>query len=119
MSFSNRSKFPDLLTICGHISLAAWAPYFDDVNAIIFLAPISGFDQTLADDPLVNRLVRGILGAPCRARRSYAAKHPSIQEDSLMLWKAVCSNSLLSKVELVLFLNKCDILKVKLESGVR
>jgi hypothetical protein len=28
------------------------------VNAIIFLAPISAFDEKLAEDPTVNRLVR-------------------------------------------------------------
>jgi hypothetical protein len=28
------------------------------VNAIIFLAPISGFDQVLSEDKTVNRLVR-------------------------------------------------------------
>jgi G-protein alpha subunit len=38
--------------------LAAWVPFFDDMNAIIFLAPISCFDQALAEDPSVNRLVR-------------------------------------------------------------
>lgn len=37
---------------------AAWAPFFDDMDAIIFLAPISCFDQVLAEDPTVNRLVR-------------------------------------------------------------
>lgn len=41
------------------------------------------------------------------------------QEDSVMLWKSVCSNKILKDVELVLFLNKCDILEAKLESGVR
>ncbi|KAI8980601.1 G-alpha-domain-containing protein [Trametes punicea] len=74
----------------------AWAPYFDDVNAIIFLAPISAFDQTLAEDPRVNRL-----------------------EDSFHLWKSVIENKLLAHVNIVLFLNKCDLLKKKLESGVR
>ncbi|KAL4251985.1 P-loop containing nucleoside triphosphate hydrolase [Abortiporus biennis] len=73
-----------------------WIPYFDDVNAIIFLAPISGFDQTLVEDRSVNRL-----------------------EDSVLLWKMVCSNKLLAKVEVVLFLNKCDILASKLKSGIR
>ncbi|PCH44780.1 G-alpha-domain-containing protein [Wolfiporia cocos MD-104 SS10] len=73
-----------------------WVPFFDDVDAIIFLAPISGFDQTLAEDKSVNRL-----------------------EDSVLLWKAVCANKLLARVDLVLFLNKCDILAVKLASGVR
>ncbi|PPQ78035.1 hypothetical protein CVT25_015580 [Psilocybe cyanescens] len=74
----------------------AWAPYFEDVNAIIFLAPISVFDQVLAEDPHVNRL-----------------------EDSLLLWKAVVSNKLLANVNIVLFLNKCDLLQAKLEAGVR
>lgn len=36
-----------------------------------------------------------------------------------MLWKAVCSNKLLAKVELILFMNKCDILDRKLRSGIR
>jgi len=74
----------------------AWAPYFEDVNAIIFLAPISVFDQVLTEDPRVNRL-----------------------EDSLLLWRSVVSNKLLSNVNIVLFLNKCDLLQAKLESGVR
>ncbi|KAJ8474612.1 hypothetical protein ONZ51_g7112 [Trametes cubensis] len=71
-----------------------WVPFFDD--AIIFLAPISAFDQTLVEDRSINRL-----------------------EDSVLLWKEVCSNKLLAKVDLVLFLNKCDILASKLKSGVR
>ncbi|CAI2183452.1 10268_t:CDS:2 [Funneliformis geosporum] len=34
-----------------------WAPYFDDVNAIIFMAAISAFDQPLEEDPNVNRMI--------------------------------------------------------------
>jgi len=73
-----------------------WVPFFDDVDAIIFLAPISGFDQVLSEDRAVNRL-----------------------EDSVLLWKSICSNKLLANVDLVLFLNKCDILEAKLKAGVR
>lgn len=43
--------------ICFPLLTAAWVPFFDDMNAIIFLAPISCFDQVLAEDPNVNRLV--------------------------------------------------------------
>lgn len=75
---------------------AAWVPYFDDMNAIIFLAPISCFDQVLQEDPSVNRLA-----------------------DSFLLWKSIVSNPLLKKTELILFLNKCDILRAKLASGIR
>lgn len=68
---------------------------FTTVNAIIFLAPISAFDQTLAEDPRVNRL-----------------------EDSMLLWRSVVSNKLLANVNIILFLNKCDLLKAKLDAGV-
>ena len=57
----------------------AWAPYFTDANAIIFLAPISCFDEQLAEDRRVNRL-----------------------QDSILLWKAVCSTKLLANVQLIL-----------------
>ncbi len=68
---------PSILT--ADLQRHAWYPYFDDINAIIFLAPISCFDETLAEDKRVNRL-----------------------QDSLLLWKAVCSTKILSKVQLIL-----------------
>jgi guanine nucleotide-binding protein alpha-1 subunit len=37
----------------------------------------------------------------------------------VLLWKDICSNKLLANVDLVLFLNKCDILDKKLKSGIR
>ncbi|KIO19496.1 hypothetical protein M407DRAFT_30864 [Tulasnella calospora MUT 4182] len=73
-----------------------WAPFFDDVNAIIFLAPISAFDQVLMEDKKVNRI-----------------------EDSLLLFRSICANKLLGKVNIVLFLNKIDILERKLKAGVK
>jgi len=74
----------------------AWAPYFQDVTSIIFLAPISAFDQVLTEDPRINRL-----------------------EDSLLLWRGIVSNKLLEGVPIVIFLNKCDLLREKLEAGVQ
>ncbi|KAF8589116.1 G-alpha-domain-containing protein [Ramaria rubella] len=74
----------------------AWAPYFQDVDAIIFLAPISCFDQVLAEDATVNRL-----------------------EDTVLLWKSLCSNPLLKKCNLILFMNKTDLMAKKLQAGVR
>ncbi|OSC97274.1 G-protein alpha subunit [Trametes coccinea BRFM310] len=72
-----------------------WIPYFDDVQAIIFLAPLA-FNLTLDEDPKVNRL-----------------------EDSIMLWREVCQNALLAKTTLILFLNKMDILQATLAAGIR
>lgn len=74
----------------------AWIPYFDNVDCIIFLAPLSPFDQALPEDRKVNCL-----------------------EDSLIIWKELCTNKLLENVPLVLFLNKSDLLRRKLEDGVQ
>jgi guanine nucleotide-binding protein alpha-1 subunit len=65
---------------------AAWQPYFSNVDALIFLAPISAFDQTLVEDRRVNRL-----------------------EDSMLLFKAICKSTLLKEVNVVLFLNKVSV----------
>ncbi|KAI9510065.1 guanine nucleotide binding protein, alpha subunit [Russula earlei] len=73
----------------------AWHPYFMDVKAIIFLAPISVFDEKLEGDARTNRL-----------------------EDSIKFWTTVCKSKLLVRVQLILFLNKCDILERKLARGV-
>ncbi|KAH9044210.1 G-alpha-domain-containing protein [Lactarius hengduanensis] len=73
----------------------SWHPYFMDVQAIIFLAPISVFDEKIDGEGGINRL-----------------------EDSIKFWTTICRSKLLAKVELVLFLNKCDILERKLARGV-
>ncbi|KAH6913437.1 guanine nucleotide-binding protein [Coprinopsis sp. MPI-PUGE-AT-0042] len=73
-----------------------WVPYFDDANAIIFVAPVSAFDQYLEEDPRTNRI-----------------------DDSLQLFTQICSNALLKNVHLVLFLNKTDLLKAKIDKGLR
>ena len=58
------------------------------------MAPISCFDENLNEDRRVNRVT-----------------------DSLLLWKAICNSKLLSKIQFVLFLNKCDLLSRKLKRG--
>ncbi|KAG2139175.1 guanine nucleotide binding protein, alpha subunit [Suillus bovinus] len=93
----------------------SWVPYFDDANAIIFVSPISAFDQVRASAPAV----RGIftyLNAPSQ----YLEEDPRTNriDDSLQLFTQICSNQLLKKVHLVLFLNKTDILRKKLERGL-
>ncbi|RDB24781.1 Guanine nucleotide-binding protein alpha-4 subunit [Hypsizygus marmoreus] len=76
-------------------SRAAWIPYFKDITAIIFLAPLSAFNENLAEDPRINRL-----------------------DDTFSLWNTICSSKLLSDVQIILFMNKIDILQRKLDSGI-
>jgi hypothetical protein len=37
----------------------------------------------------------------------------------MLFWKAICSSNLLINTTMILLLNKCDLLKRKLESGVK
>ena len=68
-----------------------------DEHAFRFsVSPVSVFDQRLEEDDSVNRL-----------------------EDSLTLWTSVCSSKLLAKTQLILFLNKCDLLRRKLKRGIQ
>lgn len=71
------------------------SPSITSVQAIIFLAPLT-FNLTLEEDPTVNRI-----------------------EDSIMIWKAICSNRLLERTAIIIFLNKMDVLAAALESGLR
>ncbi|KAJ7457468.1 G-protein alpha subunit [Mycena latifolia] len=73
---------------------AVWIPFFDMVQAIVFLTPLS-FYEVLEEDTRVNRL-----------------------EDSVVLWKEICANPLLQYCQLILFFNKMDILKAKLRAGL-
>jgi guanine nucleotide-binding protein alpha-1 subunit len=66
------------------------------MDAIIFLAPISVFDEKLIEDSRVNRL-----------------------QDSYELWKQVTSNTVLENTQIILFLNKYDLLAKKLKRGVK
>ncbi|KAJ3107214.1 guanine nucleotide-binding protein subunit alpha [Phlyctochytrium planicorne] len=69
-----------------------WAPYFDDVMAIIFVVAISSFDQTCFEDLKTNRML-----------------------ESLNLFGSICNHPLFKKTAVILFLNKIDLLKKKLE----
>ncbi|KAG9220981.1 hypothetical protein CCMSSC00406_0002419 [Pleurotus cornucopiae] len=71
---------------------AAWIPYFTDVTTILFLAPISAFDEWIHEGRRVNRL-----------------------QDTYMLWQMLCESRLLTHVQIILFMNKCDLLAKKLK----
>ncbi|TCD62077.1 hypothetical protein EIP91_007499 [Steccherinum ochraceum] len=72
----------------------AWLPYFDDANAILFLAPISCFDEHLTEDTRINRL-----------------------QDTFILWKSIVSSKLLENSAVIIFMNKYDLLSRKLKAG--
>ncbi|CUA68168.1 Guanine nucleotide-binding protein alpha-4 subunit [Ustilago maydis 521] [Rhizoctonia solani] len=75
---------------------AKWAPFFDDMDLLIVIVPVSAFDQYLAEDHSVNRL-----------------------QDSFEMWIELCKATALHHIPVLLFLNKTDILEKKLNAGIR
>jgi hypothetical protein len=71
-----------------------WIHFFDDVKAIIFLAAISEYDQVLAEDGYTNRL-----------------------KESVNLFHTILRYPWFRNTDVVLFLNKMDLLKEKIASG--
>lgn len=69
-----------------------WIHCFEDVQALIFVAAISEYDQVLFEDDSVNRL-----------------------HESLVLFGEMCNSRWFTDTSVILFLNKRDLLASKLE----
>jgi len=75
---------------------AAWVPYFDDVTVIIFVVPLSAFNQVLDENTAVNRLF-----------------------DSFQLWRAICNSKILAGITFIIIFNKRDLLAEKVKAGIQ
>ncbi|KAI9333280.1 guanine nucleotide binding protein, alpha subunit [Obelidium mucronatum] len=71
----------------------AWTAYFDDVRAIIFLVAISAYDQKCSEDDATNRII-----------------------ESLTVFNSICNKDSFKTTSIILFMNKIDLFKAKLES---
>jgi len=71
-----------------------WIHCFEDVLILVFLAAVSEYDQVLEEDGRTNRL-----------------------EESLNLFKAISGTVYFKEQEIILFLNKKDLLEEKIKSG--
>jgi len=69
-----------------------WIHSFQNVTAVIFVAAISGFDQTIFEDNKTNRI-----------------------EESLQLFEDTTNSPWFIDTPIILFLNKCDLLEEKLK----
>ncbi|ORY51665.1 G-protein complex alpha subunit GpaA/FadA [Rhizoclosmatium globosum] len=70
-----------------------WAPYFDDINAIIYLVAINSYDQICFEDNSTNRMV-----------------------ESLNLFASICNHPMFKKTAMIIFMNKIDLFRAKLET---
>lgn len=67
-----------------------WIHCFENVNALLFLVAISGYDQFLAEDNESNQM-----------------------QEALMLWESIANSHWFKKSSLILFLNKIDLFRAK------
>lgn len=68
-----------------------WIHCFENVNCLLFLVAISGYDQCLVEDKDGNQM-----------------------NEALMLWESIANSHWFTKSALILFLNKMDLFKEKL-----
>jgi GTPase SAR1 family protein len=73
-----------------------WIHCFDGVTAVLFVAAISEFDQTCFEDDKTNRV-----------------------QESLNLFEEICNNQWFKNTAIILFLNKRDLLEIKIANNVQ
>ena len=71
-----------------------WLYCFEDITAIIFCTAISEYDLTLEEDEETNRMV-----------------------ESMQLFDSICNNKLFANKSIVLFLNKTDLFREKIQTS--
>jgi len=71
-----------------------WIHCFENVNCLLFLVAISGYDQCLVEDKDGNQM-----------------------QEALMLWESIANSQWFTKSALILFLNKIDLFKEKLATS--
>ncbi|KAJ8129034.1 hypothetical protein O1611_g4599 [Lasiodiplodia mahajangana] len=71
-----------------------WIHCFENVNSLLFLVAISGYDQCLVEDKDGNQM-----------------------NEALMLWESIANSHWFAKSALILFLNKMDLFREKLVSS--
>ncbi|KAI8618420.1 guanine nucleotide binding protein, alpha subunit [Chytriomyces sp. MP71] len=72
-----------------------WAPYFDDVRAIIYLVAMNSYDQVCFEDSSANRMT-----------------------ESLNVFKSMCNHPMFKNTAVILFMNKIDLFRTKLETAL-
>ena len=68
-----------------------WLHCFESVDAILFVSSLSEYNQTLAEDPTVNRM-----------------------DEAVKLFKYICNVRWFLKASLILFFNKTDVFEQKI-----
>lgn len=87
-----------------------WIHVFDNVNVVLFLVAISGYDHVLVEDR--NGVSR--LDLACRYTK---LTDQNQMHEALMLFESIANSNYFVKSALILFLNKIDLFRDKVLSG--
>lgn len=79
-----------------HSERRKWLSCFDCICALLFVVALSSYDMTALQDPTVNRL-----------------------QESLELFSSICTNAVFQKTTLILFMNKTDLFREKIQHSGR
>lgn len=71
----------------------AWVPFFEEARTIVFMVSLSSYDQVTTENPSLNRM-----------------------EDALACFKDVMQDKKLRSKNIILFYNKKDLFKIKLQT---
>ncbi|EWC43699.1 guanine nucleotide-binding protein alpha-2 subunit [Drechslerella stenobrocha 248] len=71
-----------------------WIHCFENVTALLFLVAISGYDQCLVEDKDANQM-----------------------QEALMLFESICNSQWFVRTSIILFMNKIDLFREKINSG--
>jgi guanine nucleotide-binding protein subunit alpha len=92
-----------------------WIHCFENVNCLLFLVAISGYDQCLVEDKDGVRNSSHYNQETLELEDWHDAWCPQNQmQEALMLWESIANSHWFTKSALILFLNKIDLFKEKL-----
>jgi hypothetical protein len=92
-----------------------WIHCFEGVDAVIFVAAISEYDQKLFEDSTKNRMVRVLLFRfKCNMLTLLSVLCYSLfQVEALDLFEEICNNIFFSESSIMIYLNKRDLFEAK------
>jgi guanine nucleotide-binding protein subunit alpha, other len=88
-----------------------WIHVFDNVQVVLFLVAISGYDQALVEDRTGVSVSSSDLLDPLTSCQNQ-------MHEALMLFDSIADSRYFQKSALILFLNKIDLFREKLSSGM-
>jgi hypothetical protein len=87
-----------------------WIACFSEVQAVIFVAALSEYNQRLFEDEHTNRMVS------CPTVCVLGITSILAQVEAIVLFDEICNSRWFKNTSMILFLNKCDLFEQKIQT---